>query len=312
MSAVMAGEGFAEAELVRPDCAALASPESVRALITVRSPVDETTLGMGTDGRSRWPNLAVVAVAFTGYDTVDLKLCRQRRITVCNVPRYATDAVVELTIAMAIALLREVCPLERDLRRLCAAGEALGPWWSSVLPGRQISGRTVGIIGTGAIGCRVAEVFAALGSRIVGWARTKREAFLRSGGTYLSSPAEVCASSDLVSLHLPLNAETRGLIGRSELVRLRPGACLINVSRGLVIDREALLTALRTQDVRVALDVFDQEPPRGDDPLLMFPEKTLLTPHIGFKTREALLERARQTFENIRCALAGSPQNVVR
>ncbi|MCO6436806.1 MAG: hydroxyacid dehydrogenase [Phycisphaerae bacterium] len=307
MRSLMSDAGLGSAFLVRPDRLDSVPKEDVRAIITVRTPVGEALLG----GKPGLPNVGVVAVAFTGYDAVDLDRCRERGAVVCNVPSYASDSVVELTVALAISLLRDVPRVEREMRAFAATQGDIAPWWKGVSPGRQLAGKTVGIVGTGTIGCRAAEVFAAMGCRLLGWSRTEKAVFKRLGGAYVSTPTALCVASDIVSLHVPLSSETRGLIGGKELQAMRPGTCLINASRGPIVDKVALLAALKSQEIRVALDVFDQEPLATDDPLLGFPEKTILTPHIGFRTREALMERARQTFENIRCALDGKPQNVV-
>jgi D-3-phosphoglycerate dehydrogenase len=269
------------------------SPDEVVAIVTVNKPVDERLL-------TRFPNVRIVAVAFTGYDAVDLEACRKRNAAVCNVPSYATDSVAELTIGLAIALLRDIAAGDRTIH---SGG------WLLAQPGAELAGKTVGIIGTGAIGLRVAELFRALKCKLIGWSRTQRKAFTTLGGTYLTIDA-VFSRADIVSLHVPLNAETRGLIGRKELSLMKPGACLINTARGPIVDSAALVDALSTGGIRAAIDVFDTEPLPTGDPLI-HAGAAVLTPHIAYKTHEALERRARITIENIKGFLDGKDINRV-
>jgi phosphoglycerate dehydrogenase-like enzyme len=269
------------------------SPDEVAVIVTVNTPVDERLL-------TRLPNVRIVAVAFTGYDSVDLEACRQRNIAVCNVPFYATDSVAELTLGLAISLLRDIPAGDRTIRH--------GGWLLDH-PGTELAGKTVGIIGTGAIGLRVAELFRALKCKLIGWSRTQREPFTTLGGTYLTID-EVFSRADIVSLHVPLDAETRGLIGRKELSLMRPGACLINTARGPIVNSAALVDALESGRIRAAIDVFDTEPAPADDALI-HAGATVLTPHIAYKTHEALTRRAAITINNIKGFFDGRDLNRV-
>ncbi len=267
------------------------SPDSVCAIVTVRTIVDESMF-------DRFPNARMVAVAFTGYDCVDLDACRRRGIAVYNVPFYSTDSVAELTLGLTICLLRDIPYRDRAMR----SGD-----WHTVGRGTELAGKVVGIIGTGAIGLRVAELFKAFKCRLIGWSRTEREQFVDLGGTYVSKE-NVFTESDIVSIHVPLTDQTEGLVGEHELGLMKQGACLINTARGRVVNKAALVRALTGGRLRAAIDVFDQEPIQEDDPLLKCPN-SLLTPHIAFKTSEALLRRARVTIENIQAFLERSDQN---
>jgi D-3-phosphoglycerate dehydrogenase len=206
--------------------------------------------------------------------------------------------VAELTLALAICLLREVPGCNE---RLHAGTWKVGRW------GTELAGKTVGILGTGAIGLRAAEIFKACKCKLVGWSRTEREAFTQLGGTYRPLD-KVLAEADIVSVHVPLTPETKGLIGQHELDLMKPGACLINTARGRIVEKAALVHALQEKRIRAALDVFDEEPLPSDHPLTTVPE-ALLTPHIAFKTEEALHRRAQVTVGNIACFLEGSDVN---
>ena len=273
------------------DWRSVESPADVVAIVTVKAIVDDHMFDC-------FPNARVIAVAFTGYDGIDLDACRRRGIAVYNVPAYSTDSVAELTIGLTISLLRDIPRTDQNLR---AGGWRLDDW------GAELAGKTVGIIGTGAIGLRVTELFKAFKCRLIGWSRTQRNEFTKLGGKYVSKE-QVVSEADIVSIHLALNKDTEGIIGERELGLMKPGACLINTARGRVVDRAALTRALQERRIRAALDVFDQEPVPHDDPLVQA-GGTVLTPHIAFKTDEALLRRARSTVQNIRAFLNGSDSN---
>ncbi len=266
-------------------------PADVFGIVTVRAAVDDEIL-------DRFPNVRMIAVAFTGYDFLDLDACRWRGIAICNVPAYSTDSVAELAIALTICLLRDIPDSDRTIR---SGGWKVDHW------GTELAGKVVGVIGTGAIGLRVAELFAAFRCRLIGWSRTQRKEFTDIGGTYLSM-GQVLSEADVVSIHLQLNRETEGIIGVRELGLMKPGACLINTARARVVDKDALIRALQERRIRAALDVFDREPVAQDDPLVQA-GNTLLTPHIAFKTNEALHRRAEITIRNIRAFMDGRDDN---
>lgn len=274
----------------------LPEPGSVGALVTVRAPVGRELL----DG---FPNVRIVAVAFTGYDVVDLGLCRERGIAVCNVPAYSTDSVAELTLGLTLALLRQIPEGDRHVRS--GAWERREPF----PPGIELAGKTVGIVGTGRTGLRAAELFHAFRCRLVAWSRTEREELRALGGTYLPLE-EVFATADVISLHLPLNESTRGLVGESLLGRMKPGALLVNTARGAIVDSAALARVLQDGRIRAGLDVFEPEPLAAGDPLAAAGQ-TVLVPHVGFRTREALERRARITVENLLAFAEGRPVNRV-
>ncbi len=268
-------------------------PAEVAALVTINQTIDEEVL-------ERFPNLRGIAVAFTGFDCVDLEICARRGLSVHNAAGYATAATAELAVGLALALLREIPCAEAQLRS--------GGW--DYAPGRELAGKTVGIVGTGAIGLSAAERFAAFGTRLVGVSRREKSRFLALGGRYLPLD-DLLANSDVVSLHLPLNEETRFLLDAARISRIKPGAILINTARGGLIDPEALAHALESGDLAgAALDVFETEPLPADHPLRQAP-RTILTPHIAYKSREALVRRAAITARNLAEILSGGRENRV-
>lgn len=274
-----------------------ADPAAVVALVTVQVEVGRSVL-------DRHPNVRMVAVAFTGYDKVDLALCRERGIVVSNVPDYAMDATAEMALALTLAVLRQIPAGDAHVRS--------GAWQrrEPLPPGSELAGKTVGIVGTGRIGLRAAELFRAFRCPLLGWSRTRKEEFRALGGIY-QDLEEVFLEADIVSLHLPGSAETTGLVGESLLRRMKPDAVLVNTARGPVVDPAALARVLAEGRIRGAgLDVFAAEPLDPADPLASV-RSAVLAPHAGFRTREALERRARVTIENLRAFAAGRPQNRV-
>lgn len=251
---------------------------------------------------SEYPKLKVIAVAFTGYDSVDLNYCREKNIAVCNVPAYSTNSVAELTVGLAISLLREIPKGNEAIRK----GQ-----WDLGRPGIELSGKTVGICGTGTIGIRTAEIFNVLGCGIIGWSRTRRKEFTDLGGKYVDTLEELCSGSDILSIHVPSNAETKALIGQKQLSLIKQSAYLINTARGPVVDENALYEALRDKHIAGAgLDVYSIEPVTRENPFLKL-DNVILTPHIAFKTEEALKRRAEITFDNINSFERGNKLNRV-
>ena len=247
------------------------------------------------------PNLRMIDVAFTGIDHIDAGACKEKGVTVCNASGYSTEAVAELVIGLALGCLRRIPAHDRATREGRDSAGFLG---------REIAGKTAGIVGTGAIGIRTAALFRAFGAKVVAYSRTKRQEGLELGVTYLPL-GEVFACWAIVSLHVPANASTRHMIGAAQFACARPGLVLINAARGSVVDSAALADALASGKVALAgLDVFDREPPLDPaDPLLQS-GNTVLTPHIAYRTEEAMELRAGTVFENIRQYAAGTPQNV--
>lgn len=252
-------------------------------LVTGSRPIDGGTI--------RACAVKMISVSFTGYDHVDLAACRERGIAVYNTPGYSTDSVAELAVALALSQLRGIPRADPHAR--APRGK-----WFAFPDGIELRGKAVGIVGTGATGMAAAKLFAAFGCTLLGYNRTPRPGFVQLGGTYLGLE-ELLQWSDIVSLHLALDGETRHLIDAARLALLKPSAYLINTARGGLVDSAALSVALNAGKLAGAgLDVFENEPPKADDPLLQAPH-TVLTPHLGYKTREALLRKLDVTLQNI-------------
>jgi lactate dehydrogenase-like 2-hydroxyacid dehydrogenase len=245
------------------------------------------------------PNLKMLSVAFTGVDHIDMKTCRERGIIVSNAAGYSTQSVAELTIGLMISLLRKIPYNEQKLRSLHGRDG---------FTGIELNGKTIGIVGAGAIGTAVGKICKmAFGCEILYYNRSKKQ--LENGS--LVSKKELLQKSDIVSLHVPLNSESQGMIGEEELAMMKSTAFLINTARGPVVDTHALVQALKKDTIAgAAIDMYEMEPPLPKDHEILSAPNTILMPHIAYATREAFILRAKIVFENILKWHAGEPQNV--
>ncbi len=244
---------------------------------------------LGKEYLQQFPNLKMIAVAFTGYDAIDMDYCQQQGIAIYNVPAYSTNSVVELAIGLTLAVLREITIGNTIIRN---------DGWS-LKPGIELFGKTVGIMGTGAIGIATANIFKAFGCEIIGWSRSENEAFKALGGRYIEDKQAFFAAADIVSVHLPLNKHTEGIVGKEELSAMKPTAILINTARGPIVNEADLIAALEQERIAGAgLDVFVKEPIESDNRLLKL-DNVVLTPHVAYKTEEALIRRMEVTVKNI-------------
>lgn len=247
-------------------------------------------------------NLKYIDVAFTGVDHVDKKACIDKKILVSNANGYATEAVAELTVGMAISLFRNIKECDEKIRK---GGTREG------LIGNELSGKTVGIIGTGAIGTKTAQLFKVFNCNLLGYNRTEHEEAKKIGIKY-TNLEELLINSDIVSIHLPLTEDTKGFIDKDKLSLMKDSAILINVARGPIVNENDLKEALNTGKLRGAgIDVFDNEPPIKEDDPLLNAKNVILTPHVAFATKEAMEKRADIVFDNLYSYLKGEAKNIV-
>ncbi|MBV6476438.1 MAG: D-2-hydroxyacid dehydrogenase [Rhodocyclaceae bacterium] len=255
------------------------------------------------------PQLKMIACAATGTDNVDLDWCRSHGIVVSNIRGYAANTVPEHAIALAMALRRNLLAYRRDVQA--------GKWQRSSNfcffdhPIRDLHGATLGLVGRGSLGEGVARLAEAFGMRVL-WAEHKGvdAAKVSPGRTAFE---DVLRQSDVVSLHCPLNAETRGLIGEAELRLMKPDAVLINTARGGIVDEAALARALKEGWIGGAgFDVLSQEPPREGNPLLELDlPNFILTPHVAWASAGAMQALLDQLTGNLEAFARGEPRNRV-
>lgn len=248
-------------------------------------------------------NLKMISVAFTGIDHIGTDTCKNKDIMICNAAGYSNQTVAELVIGMAVDALRNVAKANDVVRK---GGTSAG------IGGREICGRTVGIIGLGRIGLMCAKLFLAFGAKVIAFNRSQSEEAKALGIEY-KSLEEVLSESDIISLNMPLNASTRGFIGAEQIALMKPDAVFINCARGPIVDNAALAKALNEDRLGFAcVDVFDMEPPIPADYPLLNAKNTLLTPHQAFISEESMLRRAKIVFDNVYAYLDGNPVNVCK
>lgn len=246
--------------------------------------------------------LKLISVAFTGVDHVDLDKCKDKGIKVSNAAGYSNNSVAELAFGLMISLLRNIVTLD-DVVRDGGTKTGYGQF--------DLSGKTLGILGTGEIGSRVAEIGLAFGCNVIAYNRSENKELIEKGVKYLSLE-DVLSISDIVTIHMPLTDETKSLVNKERLELMKPTAFLINTARGPIVDNAALAVALENGVIAGAgIDVFDMEPPIPMDYPLLDAPNTILIPHIGFATEEAMVRRADITFKNIKMWEQDKQQNII-
>ena len=253
------------------------------------------------------PGLEFIGVLATGYNVVDVSYAAQKGITVCNIPTYGTASVAQFVFVLILELCHHVQYHSDRVHE--------GAWnsckdfcfWEHPLI--ELAGKTLGIIGCGRIGLETAKIGAAFGMNILGYdsrpVKTDIPCFVQTELTDLLS------RSDFISLHCPLFDETKEMINRDTLSHVKPGAFLINTSRGPLVQDAALYEALTSGRLAgAALDVLSSEPPSVENPLLSAPN-CIITPHIAWGTKEARMRLMKMAVENLSAYIAGTPQNVV-
>lgn len=245
------------------------------------------------------PNLKMICVAFTGVDHVDIDYCKDRGITVCNCAGYSTVAVADLVFGLLINIYRNIVECNIVTRK---GGTKNG------LVGFELEGKKFGVIGTGAIGMRVENIAKAFGCEVYAYSRTVKEG-KEIKYVDLNTLLSTC---DVISLHVPLNENTKGLINEENIKLMKKNAVLINTARGPVVDSKALSDALKNNIIAGAgIDVFEIEPPIPVDHVLFDAPNLIVTPHVAFATKESMVKRAEIVFDNIDKYINGSSQNVI-
>ncbi len=270
------------------------------AVITNKVVMDRTVI-------EQLPELQYIGVTATGYNMVDVEAASERGIPVANVPTYGTDSVAEMVFAHLLELARRVGYHAQTVREGRWAESPDFAYWD--YPQIELAGRTMGVVGLGRIGRRVAAIATAFDMRVLAYDVQPPETCPES--IVLADLETLLCESDVVSLHVPLTPDTEGLLDADRLSLMKPTAFLINTSRGPVVDERALADALENERLAGAgLDVVAQEPPDEDCPLLTAPN-CLITPHMAWATAAARQRLMDTTVANLRAFLRGEPQNVV-
>jgi D-3-phosphoglycerate dehydrogenase len=250
------------------------------------------------------PNLKAIAWVGTGVSTfVNVPLASELGIVVSNTPGSGSTAVAEHTLGLMLALARKTVPLASAMRE--------GEWPREGVIGVELSGKTVGVVGLGGIGTRVAQLCGGLGMRVLAWTRNPSPNRLAAAGASYAELNDLLEASDVVTLHLPHTPETDQILSAVRLLLLKPSAYLINTARAELVDQEALISALTERRIAgAALDVFADEPLPAVNPWRGLPN-VILTPHIGWNTPEANRRSVEIAIDNLIGAVTGEPRNHV-
>ena len=280
--------------------------EEIPARIMDADVVIANKLKLNRDNLSEAENLKLICVCATGFDCIDVEYCREKGIGLCNVPGYSTESVSQLTLTMALALMGHLGQYRNHVHSGAythgGVANCLTPVW------HEIAGKTWGVIGGGNIGQRVAGLAEAFGCKVL-MCRRKQDP------KYETVDVDtLCATADIISVHTPLNEETRGMVGKEQIARMKKDAIFINVARGLVADEEALAKAIEEDRIGgLGVDVFSVEPFGVDHPYtrILDRDNVILTPHTAWGASETRNRCLRIVADNIQVWKNGGRQNRV-
>lgn len=237
--------------------------------------------------------LKVVGRAGAGYDNIDVKSCSKKGIAVMIAPTGNTNGVVELAIGLMFTLVRHISKADRTMKE--------GVWAKKKLKGTELKGKTIGMVGLGKIGGRVAEICSALGMHVLALVKNKqKKRDIQFHGEFIDSLDDLLPKVDFLSLHVPLNDQTRGMIKKEHLLKLKPGAYIINTARGAIIDEKALFEVLKAGKIKgAAIDVYSEEPASKEKFPFVELDNVVAIPHLGASTKESQANVSRIICENI-------------
>ena len=248
------------------------------------------------------PDLKMISVAFVGIDHIDVEICKKQNIRISNAAGYCTHAVAELAIGLTLSVLRNIPRCNDAARKLLT---------KDGLVGNELYKKTFGIIGTGAIGIRTAEIAKAFSCKVIAFSRTQKDIVKDMNIEYVSLET-LMSTADIISVHTPLTKDTKHLLNYKKLNLMKPSSILINTARGAIVDNIHLAKLLKEKRIAGAgIDVFDIEPPLLSSEPLTCESTAVLTPHVAFATKESILRRASIVIENIETWIEGSPQNIM-
>lgn len=253
------------------------------------------------------PKLKYIGELATGYNNIDIKAASKRGITVCNIPAYSTDSVAQMTFAHILNITNQVAHYADENRKGKWSNNPDFCYWDTPLP--ELSAKTLGIVGLGNIGMKVAKIALDFGMDV--FAYTSKNSADLPAGIQKTTIEGLLGVSDILTLHCPLTDDTRELINKETLALMRPGSIIINTGRGQLVNEQDVADALESgQLLGYGADVLTEEPPRADNPLLKQPH-AYITPHIAWATKEARQRLLNICVENIKAFQAGEPINVV-
>jgi phosphoglycerate dehydrogenase-like enzyme len=288
---------FAQAFTDEDDAAAKLTDFEIVLSMRERTPLSASLI-------NRLPKLRMLGITGARNATLDTAACAARGVLVCNTVGRVTSraATAELALGLLLAAARGIPSADANIRA--------GRFQEGLPVGVSLAGKTIGIIGLGHLGSCMANYCRALNMTILAWSQNLSAEQAQAADAALVSKETLLSRSDAVSIHLVLSPRSRGLIGASDIARMKPGAILINTSRGPIVDEAALLEAVQSRRIIAALDVYDREPLPANHPLRSAPN-TVLTPHLGYGVRETWTEFYQQSVENVLAFLDGKPVRVL-
>lgn len=290
---------FAEAFAGEDEAAAALADFDILLTMRERTPFPASLIG-------RLPKLRMIGITGAYNASLDLAACARQGVTVCHTAGGAAGApyaTAELALGLLIAAARAIPAADATMRA--------GGFQRGVPVGVGLAGKTLGVVGLGRLGGRLARYALALDMKVIAWSPNLTEARAREAGAALVGKAELMAGSDAISVHMALSARSLGLIGAADIALMKPGAILINTSRGPLIDEAALVAAVEAGRIVAALDVYDREPLPPDHPLRAC-GRTVLTPHLGYGVAETWRDFYPRSLENAEAFLEGRPIRVLQ
>ena len=253
---------------------------------------------------TRLPRLRMLGITGSRNASLDMAACTAQGVVVCNTVGSGKSeaAPAELALSLLLSAARAIPAADANMRA--------GRFQEGLPVGIGLAGKTIGILGLGRLGSLMARYCQALNMNVLAWSENLTVEKAQEARATLVSKDELLSNSDAISIHLVLSPRTRGLIGAAEIARMKPGAILINTSRGPIVELAALIDAVQSRRIIAALDVYDREPLPADSPLRTAPN-TILTPHLGYSVRETWTEFYEQSKENALAFLNGTPLRVV-
>jgi phosphoglycerate dehydrogenase-like enzyme len=289
---------FAEAFADEDDAAQKLADFEIVLSMRERSPLPGSLI-------DRLPKLRMLGMTGARNASLDTEACTARGVVVCSTVAAAGStngsATAELALGLMIAAARGLAVGDANIRA--------GKFQMGVPVGIGLNGKTLGLIGLGRLGSDMARYGNALGMKVIGWSQNLTAEKAAAAGATMVGKLELLSTADVVSIHLVLSPRSRGLIGAADLALMKPGAILVNTSRGPIVDAAALLDAVRAGRIVAALDVYDREPMAPDDPLRTAPN-TVMTPHLGYCVQETWEQFYPQSIENALAFLDGKPVRV--
>ncbi len=253
---------------------------------------------------NRLPKLRMLAITGSRNLSLDIPACTARGVVVCNTADTSSRAAAtaELALGLLLAAARAIPAADANIRA--------GRFQDGLPVGISLAGKTIGIVGLGRLGLYMTRYCQALNMNVLAWSQNLTAEKAQAAGATLVSKEELLSRSDAISIHVVLSPRSRGLIGAADIARMKPGAILINTSRGPIVDEAALIEAVQSRRIIAALDVFDREPLPPKHPLRSAPN-TVMTPHLGFSVGETWTEYYRQSLENALAFMDGKPVRVM-